>query len=893
MSSLFDDFPLPESFRALGEAGKGIKGEGGAGARAQSGGARGESDACPPPDEWDFSEDAPPEDWETAFDEQASQSPNPGAGASFEPVPDEPEPVRHESFAAWGGRDEAALEEIVEGLNPPQREAVEHRGSPLLIVAGAGSGKTRVLTRRIAHLLRSGEALPGEILAITFTNKAASEMKERVEALIGPAARYMWVSTFHSACVRILRRDAAAAGLKSTFSIYDSADSKRLITNIAKDMGLDSKRHSPRAFQAKISSLKNELVTPEEYAAQAGNAKNPAERMISQIYTQYQERLRTANAVDFDDLIALTVRLLAENPGIREGYRRRFRHVLVDEYQDTNTAQYRLVRELVGDDPHADLTVVGDSDQSIYAFRGATIRNIIEFEQDFPSARTIVLEQNYRSTQTILSAANAVIKENQGRRPKKLWTDQGEGQQITLYVADDEQGEARYITRQIDALIDEGAKAGDIAVFYRANAQSRALEDQLIRVGLPYKVVGGTRFYERREIKDAIAYLRVLTNPADEINLRRILNTPKRGIGERAEAAVSVLAEQERISFGEALERASEAPGIATRSLGAIEKFVSLMSRVREKVEKGEGPSDVLEEILSESGYYASLQSSDDPQDESRLENLAELVSVAADFEADLAAAEAAASEFEDEPGGPEAPSGSLVDQFLEKVSLVADSDQIPEGEDQFVTLMTLHTAKGLEFPIVFLTGMEDGTFPHQRTLADPKELEEERRLAYVGITRARERLFITRASVRAAWGTPQFFPASRFLEEIPEALVHVARAGNARAYADFGGGFGGGFGSSDGWGASSRRGPSVTGVGVGGGRRDVSRPSFGSGKKAKTASEIPNLEVGDRVTHDSFGMGTVVSASGAGEKLQVEVQFREPHGKKRLLVRYAPITKL
>ena len=893
MSSLFDDFPLPESFRALGEAGKGIKGEGGTGARAQSGGARGESDACPPPDEWDFSEDAPPEDWETAFDEQVSQSPNPEAGVNFEPVPDEPEPVRHESFAAWGGRDEAALEEIVEGLNPPQRDAVEHRGSPLLIVAGAGSGKTRVLTRRIAHLLRSGEALPGEILAITFTNKAASEMKERIEALIGPAARYMWVSTFHSACVRILRRDAAAAGLKSTFSIYDSADSKRLITNIAKDMGLDSKRHSPRAFQAKISSLKNELVTPEEYAAQAENAKNPAERTIAQIYTQYQERLRTANAVDFDDLIALTVRLLAENPGIREGYRRRFRHVLVDEYQDTNTAQYRLVRELVGDDPRADLTVVGDSDQSIYAFRGATIRNIIEFEQDFPSARTIVLEQNYRSTQTILSAANAVIKENQGRRPKKLWTDQGEGQQITLYVADDEQGEARYITRQIDALIDEGAKAGDIAVFYRANAQSRALEDQLIRVGLPYKVVGGTRFYERREIKDAIAYLRVLTNPADEINLRRILNTPKRGIGERAEAAVSVLAEQERISFGEALERASEAPGIATRSLGAIEKFVSLMSRVREKVEKGEGPSDVLEEILSESGYYASLQSSDDPQDESRLENLAELVSVAADFEADLAAAEAAASEFEDEQGGPEAPSGSLVDQFLEKVSLVADSDQIPEGEDQFVTLMTLHTAKGLEFPIVFLTGMEDGTFPHQRTLADPKELEEERRLAYVGITRARERLFITRASVRAAWGTPQFFPASRFLEEIPETLVHVARAGNARAYADFGGGFGGGFDSSDGWGASSRRGPSVTGVGVGGGRRDVSRPSFGSGKKAKTASEIPNLEVGDRVTHDSFGMGTVVSASGAGEKLQVEVQFREPHGKKRLLVRYAPITKL
>lgn len=918
MSSLFDDFPLPESFRALGESGSGKNGDGSGGEgdpgvasagsgvsperSADFGGARGDSDACPPPDDWDFSEDAPPEDWATAFGEEASEPLSPEPIPHFEPVPEEPEPVRHENFAAWGGRDESALEEIVEGLNPPQRDAVEHRGSPLLIVAGAGSGKTRVLTRRIAHLLRSGEALPGEILAITFTNKAASEMKERVEALIGPAARYMWVSTFHSACVRILRRDAAAAGLKSTFSIYDSADSKRLITNIAKDLGLDSKQHPPRAFQSKISSLKNELVTPEEYAAQAENAKNPAERTIAQIYTQYQERLRTANAVDFDDLIGMTVRLLAENPAIRESYRRRFRHVLVDEYQDTNTAQYKLVRELVGEDPHADLTVVGDSDQSIYAFRGATIRNIIEFEEDFPSARTILLEQNYRSTQTILSAANAVIKENQGRRPKKLWTDQGDGQQITLYVADDEQGEARYITRQIDALIDEGAKAGDIAVFYRANAQSRALEDQLIRVGLPYKVVGGTRFYERREIKDAIAYLRVLTNPADEINLRRILNTPKRGIGERAEGAVSAFAEQERISFGEALERASEAPGIATRSLGAIEKFVSLMARVREQVEKGEGPSEVLESILSESGYYASLQSSDDPQDESRLENLAELVSVAADFEADLAAAEAAASEFEDETGiEDEPPTGSLVDQFLEKVSLVADSDQIPEGEDQFVTLMTLHTAKGLEFPIVFLTGMEDGTFPHQRTLADPKELEEERRLAYVGITRARERLFLTRASVRAAWGSPQFFPASRFLEEIPEALVHVARAGNARAYADFGGGYGGGFGS-DGWGASGRsrgfggsstRGPSVTGLGVGGGRRDVSRPSFGSGKKAKTASEIPNLEVGDRVTHDSFGMGTVISASGAGEKLQVEVQFRDPHGKKRLLVRYAPITKL
>ncbi|MDO5646277.1 MAG: UvrD-helicase domain-containing protein [Dermabacter sp.] len=836
--------------------------------------------------------------------------------------------MRYGNFAAWGGRDDAALEEIVTGLNEPQRQAVEHRGSPLLIVAGAGSGKTRVLTRRIAHLLRSGEALPGEVLAITFTNKAAAEMRERVGALIGPAARSMWVSTFHSACVRILRRDAQAAGLTSTFTIYDAADSLRLITSIAKDLGLDVKKAPPRPFQSKISSLKNELVSVEDFAAQAEGSKNEVDRTVADIYRRYQERLRLANAVDFDDLIGLTVQLLADNPGIREGYQRRFRHVLVDEYQDTNTAQYQLVRLLVGDDPTADLTVVGDSDQSIYAFRGATIRNIVEFEQDFPSARTIVLEQNYRSTQTILSAANAVIAENQNRRNKRLWTDQGNGAKITLYVADDEQGEARYISRQIDALLDEGVKAGQIAVFYRANAQSRALEEQLIRVGLPYKVVGGTRFYERREIKDAIAYLKVLTNPADDVNLRRILNVPKRGIGDRAEAVVSVFAEQERIPFGDALARADEVPGLATRSLGAITRFVQMLTSVRERVARGEGPADVLEAVLSESGYYASLQGSDDPQDESRMENLAELVSVAADFEDDLEAAEAAASEFDDgagtgegtgadagsgarsetppgagadapaghaaDPGGPDlAPPASRIDQFLEKVALVADSDQIPEGEDQFVTLMTLHTAKGLEFPTVFLTGMEDGTFPHQRTLADPTQLQEERRLAYVGITRARERLFITRSQMRAAWGAPQFFPASRFLDEIPEDLVHVARAGSAAGFAD-GGSFGGGYGSYGGFGGGApRRGPSVTGAGLGTGRRDIHRPSLGSGAKAKSAEDIPALAVGDRVTHDSFGMGTVQSVSGQGEKTQVEVAFREPHGTKRLLLRYAPVTKL
>ncbi|WP_212647598.1 UvrD-helicase domain-containing protein [Brachybacterium massiliense] len=798
------------------------------------------------------------------------------------------------------------LEELTDGLNPAQREAVEHRGSPLLIVAGAGSGKTRVLTRRIAHLLRSGEAMPGEILAITFTNKAAAEMRERVGELVGPVARSMWVSTFHSACVRILRRDAAAAGLKSSFTIYDSADSLRLITTIAKDLELDTKKHAPRALASRISTLKNDLVDPIDFADQAESAKNPFERTLARIYTNYTERLRQANAVDFDDLIGLTVTLLRENPAIREGYRRRFRHLLVDEYQDTNTAQYQLVRELVGDDPRADLTVVGDSDQSIYAFRGATIRNIVEFEQDFPTARTIVLEQNYRSTQNILSAANSVIEENSGRRKKNLWTDQGAGEKITLYVADDEKAEARYIGRQIDALVDDGRSAGEIAIFYRANAQSRALEDQLIRIGLPYRVVGGTRFYERREIKDAIAYLQVLANPADEINLRRILNVPKRGIGDRAEAAIAMLAERERIGFGDALRRADEAPGIATRSLNAVRTFVAMLEDLQEMAEKGEGPAELLEAILTRSGYYAELQGSDDPQDESRLENLAELISVAAEFEAQIEEADAVASELEDEddqedsaPGAdiapdaalraPDDPEASLVDRFLEKVSLVADADQLPGEEDQFVTLMTLHTAKGLEFPVVFLTGMEDGTFPHNRTLGDPEELQEERRLAYVGITRAREKLYLTRSQMRATWGQTQFMPASRFLDEVPEAVLDVARAGSSLSGAGFGG-YSGSAGGSDGYG--SQRGPSFSG-GIGGGRSDIKRPSFGSGRKATPTEKLPQLVVGDRITHDSFGMGTVTEVAGQGDKTQIEVQFRAPHGTKRLVLRYAAVTKL
>ena len=898
MSSLFDDLSLPDAFRRLD--GVRVNPVGSPSARDD----RRDRPEEPPLPEAPPEEDEPPYDEAPPFDEALAdaESPVPEPPADHTHAPHPAEQPWHRSPVA----PPPGLEELTDGLNPAQREAVEHRGSPLLIVAGAGSGKTRVLTRRIAHLLRSGEAMPGEILAITFTNKAAAEMRERVGELVGPVARSMWVSTFHSACVRILRRDAAAAGLKSSFTIYDSADSLRLITTIAKDLELDTKKHAPRALASRISTLKNDLVDPIDFADQAESAKNPFERTLARIYTNYTERLRQANAVDFDDLIGLTVTLLRENPAIREGYRRRFRHLLVDEYQDTNTAQYQLVRELVGEDPRADLTVVGDSDQSIYAFRGATIRNIIEFEQDFPSARTIVLEQNYRSTQNILTAANAVIEENQGRREKNLWTDQGEGEQITLYVADDEQSEARYIGRQIDALVDDGRRAGDIAIFYRANAQSRALEDQLIRVGLPYRVVGGTRFYERREIKDAIAYLQVLANPADEINLRRILNVPKRGIGDRAEAAIAMLAERDRIGFGEALRRAEEAPGIATRSLNAVRTFVAMLEDLQAMAERGDGPAELLEAILTRSGYYAELQGSDDPQDESRLENLAELISVAAEFEAQIEEADAVASELEDEddqedsaPGAdiapdaalraPDDPEASLVDRFLEKVSLVADADQLPGEEDQFVTLMTLHTAKGLEFPVVFLTGMEDGTFPHNRTLGDPEELQEERRLAYVGITRAREKLYLTRSQMRATWGQTQFMPASRFLDEVPEAVLDVARAGSSLSGAGFGG-YSGSAGGSGGYG--SQRGPSFSG-GIGGGRSDIKRPSFGSGRKATPTEKLPQLVVGDRITHDSFGMGTVTEVAGQGDKTQIEVQFRAPHGTKRLVLRYAAVTKL
>jgi DNA helicase-2/ATP-dependent DNA helicase PcrA len=745
------------------------------------------------------------------------------------------------------------IDALVSDLNPQQREAVEHRGGPLLIVAGAGSGKTRVLTRRIAHLLATGDARPGEILAITFTNKAAGEMRERVAELVGPRARAMWVSTFHSACVRILRREAGRLGIASSFSIYDSTDSLRLMTLVCRDLDLDPKRYPPRSFTAQVSNLKNELVDHETFS---GRAENHHEKVLAEAYTEYQRRLKQANAFDFDDLIGATVAVLQLFPDVAEHYRRRFRHVLVDEYQDTNHAQYVLVHELVGGPgthdvgvPPAQLVVVGDADQSIYAFRGATIRNIEEFERDYPSASTIVLEQNYRSTQTILTAANSVIARNAARRVKRLWSDAGDGAKIVGYVADDEHDEAAFIAGEIDRLQDEdGLPPREVAVFYRTNAQSRALEEVFVRVGLPYKVVGGVRFYERREVRDAVAYLRVLANPDDVVSLRRILNTPRRGIGDRAEACVEVLAQQERISFGAALLRAQEAPGLATRSLTAITAFVRLMTDLRTLVEAGAGPATVLVAVLEQTGYLAELRTSSDPQDETRVENLAELESVAREFENDQ-------------------PEGTL-SEFLERVSLVADSDEIPDAEEHggVVTLMTLHTAKGLEFPTVFLTGLEDGVFPHMRSLADPKELEEERRLAYVGITRAQRRLYVSRSVARSAWGAPSYFPASRFLDELPAELLDWRRTdpiGSGRPPSE------GGYGSA----------PSLVAA---------TRP----GVRSPGNREVISLVPGERVTHDKWGLGTVVSTSGAGERAEATIDFGID-GEKRLLLRYAPVQKL
>lgn len=789
-------------------------------------------------------------------------------------------------------------EGLLEGLNDRQRAAVVHTGGPLLVVAGAGSGKTRVLTHRIAYLIETGRARPGEILAITFTNKAAREMSERLAHLL-PGVRSMWISTFHSACVRILRKEHSALGMRSSFTIYDSADSQRLMSQVCRDEGIDPRGSTPKALLRRISDLKNELITPERFQSTI-TSEDDAD--VAKAYAVYQRRLTEANALDFDDIIMRTVALLQNHEHIAEHYRRRFRHILVDEYQDTNHAQYVLVKLLTGSGKDAgELTVVGDADQSIYAFRGATIRNIEEFEEDFPHATTILLEQNYRSTQNILTAANAVIANNPHRRAKKLWSDLGAGEKVIGYVADSEHDEARFIVDELQSL---ARPWSDVAIFYRTNAQSRALEERLMRAGIPYRLIGGTRFYERREIKDALAYLHAVDNPDDTVSLRRIFNTPRRGLGAKAEEAIASHARAHSISFGAALDDVGtddgrgRVTGLTPRAESTIIAFRDMLGSVREKSEKGASPADLLDELMTASDYLPQLRASTDPQDEARVENLSELHAIATEF---------AESQ----------PEGTLGD-FLERVALVSDADQIPDEEsgEGEVTLMTVHTAKGLEFPVVFVTGLEDGTFPHIRSLESSTELAEERRLAYVALTRAQQRLYLSRAAVRASWGAPQELPPSRFLDEIPEELLDWRQAFSTsevlRRYT-----------------APERAMPrraSSSKVAPGrldGGKAKLSKENAEKLERAKALKaqadeeakaerkaraaeakekrekaeraaeealgKLADLKPGDTVIHRSFGAGTVEGLEGKGRNRVARVAFGDKV--KRLMLAMAPLS--
>ncbi|HET8926398.1 MAG TPA: UvrD-helicase domain-containing protein [Microbacterium sp.] len=794
-------------------------------------------------------------------------------------------------------------EDLLKGLNPPQRAAVEYRGQALLIVAGAGSGKTRVLTHRIASLLRNREAWPSQILAITFTNKAANEMRERVEALVGDAARGMWISTFHSACVRILRREADRFGFTKSFTIYDSGDSRALIKRLVKDLEADAFGHSPASVQSRISKLKNELADAESYARQA-NMSDPAERAFVDVFSAYQRELQRANAFDFDDLIGQTVYLFRAFPEVADTYRRRFRHILVDEYQDTNAAQYALIHELtrpIGSDAGpiassggmmifeaepdassaASLTVVGDSDQSIYAFRGADIRNISEFERDFPGARVILLEQNYRSTQNILDAANAVISHNFDRKDKKLWTDVGAGEQIVGFTGYSQHDEAQFVADEIEELRRAGVGYGEMAVFYRTNSQSRALEEIFIRSAVPYKIMGGTRFYERAEIKDAMAYLIAVANPADEMAVRRILNKPRRGIGGVTEASIARYAADEGITFRDALANAS-ALGVGPKIQAAIAQLDAVLAEATEIMlpASGELPpptavADGLMLLLSKSGYSDALRASRDPQDEARLENVDELVAVTREFARNN-------------------PDGTVID-FLAEVALVSDADDLEDASGS-VSLMTMHTAKGLEYEAVFVTGVEEDLIPHRISAGEPGGPQEERRLFYVALTRARKRLHLSLAMTRAQFGEISVAMPSRFLQEIPSQLIDWrqspgdvnsrggarSRALNARASA------GSGVGGRGGW---------------GGGRRADEPPRLTP--KSTSLERFPNripaklrdnsdleLAPGDRIRHDDFGEGRVDAITGEGAKRVAHVRF-DAGGAKKLLVKIAPIEKV
>jgi DNA helicase-2/ATP-dependent DNA helicase PcrA len=737
------------------------------------------------------------------------------------------------------GRPPTAGPDLLSDLNPVQAQAVAHPGGPLLIVAGAGSGKTRVLTHRIAWLIAEQGVSPFEILAITFTNKAAQEMRERVEALVGPVARRMWVSTFHAACVRILRRDGARLGYKSNFTIYDQADAVRLTGYVIRDLGLDSKKFPPRSVHALISTAKNELIDFESYSTKA---RTIMERRVADVYRDYQQRLVAANAMDFDDLLLVAVNLLQACPDVLDHYQHRFRHVLVDEYQDTNRAQNELVLLLAG--VHHEVSVVGDSDQSVYGWRGADIRNILQFEETFPDATVVVLEQNYRSTQTILDAANAVISNNAMRKPKALWTEQGNGESVIRFHAEDEHDEGRWLANEVLRLHRgqaSGGRAyewGDIAVFYRTNAQSRAVEEELVRLDVPYKVVGGTRFYDRAEIKDLLAYLRAIANPSDEVSLKRIVNVPKRGVGDTSVARLDRYARAHNTAFADAMVD-PEVAGISGKALSGITKLHRLLADLRASRDDGAGPASLLEAVVERTGYLEALEAERTVEAAGRIENIEELVGAARDAES--------------------------LESFLEQVSLVADADEV-DGDSSRVTLMTLHTAKGLEYPVVFIVGMEDGVFPHLRSLGEPDEMEEERRLAYVGITRARERLYLSHAWCRNLWGQTQYNPPSRFLKEIPEALMRAAEGGR-------------------------RPTPRMSGRS---GRDAIVESAMRRGKVGPvhgTGAEQLGLRAGETVVHAKWGEGVVLEVRGEGDRAEAKVQFPAV-GEKHLALSLAPIKR-
>ncbi|MFM8945888.1 MAG: DNA helicase PcrA [Actinomycetota bacterium] len=746
------------------------------------------------------------------------------------------------------------------GLNPMQREAAEHVDGPLLVVAGAGSGKTRVLTHRIAHLIGSHGVHPSNILAITFTNKAAGEMKHRIEALVGPVARTMWISTFHSACVRILRVHAEKLGYPKNFSIYDQTDAQRLTGYVIRDMGFDPKQFTPRAVHAVISNWKNELLSPGE-AADRG--QGIFDRKHSEIYKEYQERLVKAGAMDFDDLLVETVRLFRKHPEVLREYQHKFRYVLVDEYQDTNLAQNEIVLMLSA--AHHNVCGVGDTDQSIYKVRGADYRNIMQFQDAFDEVSVVVLEQNYRSTQTILDAANAVISQNLERKPKELWTEAGPGEKIVRYHADDEGDEANFVARGLEGLKKDGRPWRTMAVFYRTNPQSRAVEEALMRFGVPYKVVGGTRFYERREVKDAIAYLRVIANPLDEVNVKRIINVPKRGVGDTSLTRIDTFARDAGIPFIEALRSSVEA-GVTGAARKGIDSFLAVIDEFTAQIELG--PGVLLEQVLERSGYMAELEADHSIESDSRLDNLSELIGSAREF--------------------------ARVDEFLEQVALVADTDEL--GDDDKVVLMTMHAAKGLEFPVVFIVGVEEGLFPHVRALTDPAELEEERRLAYVGITRAQEKLFLCHAWSRQQFGATQYNPPSRFLDEIPEELVEhegdVSATSHRRTTRDDSWGGGGG----------SRR--AVSSFDIDDEDREAARQrrerivdqALAAGRVAKQVepsnSHLLELRIGDAVEHAAFGEGVIIDITGSGDKSEAVVNF-SAKGTKHLLLAWAPLKKL